>query len=97
MNRQGKKPKIRKAVALSYNASRDYAPKVIAKGSAFMAERIVALAREHGVPLQQDPQLVEVLAALDLDREIPPELYRAVAEILAFVYSLTKEEAAGTA
>jgi len=80
----------KKAAALRYDAKKDAAPKVIAKGSGKIAERILQLAKEHNVPIKDDPQLVEVLSTLDLYQEIPPELYRAVAEILAFVYRMTK-------
>jgi flagellar biosynthesis protein len=83
--RKGKNPK---AVALRYEQTKNSAPRVVAKGSGFAAERIMAIAREHQVPLHTDPALAEVLAALDLDLEIPPELYRAVAEVLVFVYRL---------
>jgi flagellar biosynthesis protein len=79
-----------KAVALSYQAGKDRAPRVVAKGRGYLAERIIALAREAGIPLQTDHDLVQLLEALDLEAEIPPELYRAVAEILAFVYRLNR-------
>lgn len=75
-----------KAVALRYDRQQDPAPKVVAKGSGDIAAKIIALAMEHGIPIQQDSDLVEVLAKLDLNREIPPETYLVVAEILAFVY-----------
>lgn len=77
-----------KAVALRYAAGKDAAPRVVAKGRRLTAERIMEVARRHHVPLHEDPNLVEVLEALDLNLEIPPELYRAVAEILVFVYRL---------
>lgn len=80
-----------KAAALSYKQGKDSAPKVVAKGSGAMAEKILEIARKHNIPLKEDPQLVEVLSALDLNQEIPPELYKAVAEILAFVYRMTKK------
>lgn len=80
-----------KAAALSYKQGKDSAPKVVAKGSGLMAEKIMEVARKHNIPLREDPQLVEVLSTLDLHQEIPPELYKAVAEILAFVYRLTKK------
>ncbi|MBI3592163.1 MAG: EscU/YscU/HrcU family type III secretion system export apparatus switch protein [Nitrospirae bacterium] len=83
--------KRRKAAALRYKPEKDTAPKVVAKGSGAIAEKILQIAKEHNVPLKDDPQLVEVLSALDLYQEIPPELYRAVAEILAFVYKMTKK------
>ncbi len=74
------------AVALHYDGSG--APRVTAKGRAEVAERIVALAREHGVPLQDDPELAAVLARIPLGEEIPEALYRAVAEVIAFAYLL---------
>lgn len=83
---QTPRAKIKKAVALRYEPGRDEAPSVAAKGRGKLAERIIALAREHGVPIKEDPDLVEVLARLEVDQEIPPELYLVVAEILAFVY-----------
>ncbi len=77
---------IKKAVALRYQPSRDQAPVVSAKGQGLLAQKIIALAQEHGVPIKEDPDLVEILARLEVDQEIPPELYLVVAEILAFVY-----------
>ena len=81
----------KKAAALRYDAKKDAAPKVVAKGKGKVAEKILQIAKEHNVPIKDDPQLVEVLSTLDLYQEIPPELYRAVAEILAFVYRMTKK------
>ncbi len=81
-------PKPPKAVALRYERSKNAAPRVVAKGRGLVAESIMALAREHHVPLVEDRNLVEVLEALDINLEIPPELYRAVAEVLVFVYRL---------
>lgn len=78
----------RKAVALRYDAEKDAAPKVIAKGSGLLADRILELAREHNIHIQQDPDLVAVLSKLEVNSDIPENLYRAVAEILAFVYRL---------
>jgi len=78
----------KKAVALRYDREKDRAPHVVAKGRGAVAEKIMALAREADVPLRNDPDLALMLEALDLDAEIPPQLYRAVAEILAFVYRL---------
>ena len=78
----------KKAAALRYDPKRGSAPKVVARGSGYVAEKIEALAREHHIPLHEDPNLVEVLEAMDVDTEIPPALYHAVAEVLAFVYRL---------
>jgi flagellar biosynthesis protein len=77
-----------KAVALRYERDKDAAPRVVAKGRGYLAEAIQTIARENHVPLLEDPNLVEVLEALDLHLEVPPELYRAVAEVLVFVYRL---------
>ena len=81
----------KKAVALKYNKEEENAPKLVAKGKDYMAERIIDIARENGVPIYPDTDLVQVLEALDLDFEIPAELYRAVAEVLIFVYELNKK------
>ena len=78
--------KQKKAVALKYNKGKDRAPKVVAKGKGYIAEKIIETARENNVPLYEDKNLSQVLEALDLDTEIPSELYRAVAEVLAFAY-----------
>jgi flagellar biosynthesis protein len=80
----------RTAVALKYDAATADAPKVIAKGRGLMAERIMALAREQGIPMREDPNLVQMLTQIDLDQEIPPSLYKVVAELLAFVYRLNQ-------
>jgi flagellar biosynthesis protein len=81
--------KERTAVALAYESEKDAAPRVVATGRGELADRILAIAREHGIPIRQEPKLVETLASLEMEQEIPPELYAAVAEILAFVYRLT--------
>ena len=77
-----------KAVALKYNKEKDAAPKITAKGRGVIAEKIVETAQAHHVPLYEDKNLVQVLEALELETEIPRELYRAVAEVLAFIYRL---------
>jgi len=77
-----------KAVALKYDEKNDKAPRVIAKGRGNIAQKIIDIAKEHDVPLYEDKNLIQVLEALDLETEIPPELYRAVAEVLAFIYRL---------
>lgn len=79
------------AVSLHYDARQDRSPRVTAKGRAGIAERIIALAREHGIPIKEDPDLVQVLYQLDLESEIPPALYAVIAEIFAFVYSLNRQ------
>ena len=76
----------RRAIALKYNPDSDLAPKVAAKGDRLLAEKIIALAKKHNIHIHEDPDLVAVLAKIGVDAYIPEELYRAVAEILAFVY-----------
>jgi flagellar biosynthesis protein len=71
------------AVALEYDGQA--APRVTAKGRGEVAERIVETAREHGVPVEDNPILAEALSAVELDDHIPPELYQSVAQVIAFV------------
>lgn len=78
----------RKAVALKYKRKVDRAPKIIAKGRGEIAEQIIQIADAHGIPLHEDQGLADVLELLDLDTEIPSELYRAVAEVLVFIYDI---------
>ncbi len=80
---------IKKAVALKMEEKE--IPKVVAKGKGTIAERILEIARKHGVPIRRDKPLTEALMTLDIGEEIPPELYRAIAEVMAFVYSLKKK------
>jgi len=77
-----------KAVALRYDAAQDSAPQVIAKGSGLVAERILEIARQEGIHVHNDPDLVNVLSKLDIETAIPEDLFVAVAEVLAFVYRL---------
>jgi flagellar biosynthesis protein len=83
------KEKREKAAALKYERSVNAAPQVVAKGSGLVAEKIIALALENGVPVHEDRNLIEILSTIDLYEEIPSELYKAVAEILAFVYKMS--------
>jgi flagellar biosynthesis protein len=80
------------AAAIKYNSEQDGAPKVTASGRGTIAEKIIAIAEENGIPLKNDPELVQILSKLQVGAEIPVELYRAVAEILTFVYSLNEEQ-----
>jgi flagellar biosynthesis protein len=82
------KEKMKKAVALHYEADRQKAPQVTAKGRGLVAERIIELARAEGIPIQEEPELMDALIQLDFYEEIPSSLYQAVAEILAFVYRM---------
>lgn len=81
------------AAALKYDPVGHEAPQVIAAGHGLVAEEIVRVAREHGIPLHEDAQLVEALARLDLTESIPRELYAVVAEVLAYVFRVDAEAA----
>ncbi|MCD6327051.1 EscU/YscU/HrcU family type III secretion system export apparatus switch protein [bacterium] len=85
------KSKRKKAAAIKYEPKTQAAPRLIGKGRGFVAEKIIQIAKKHDIPIREDPDLAEALMALDLDESIPPELYRAVAEILAFVYQLNSK------
>ena len=76
------------AAALRYLRGKDEAPRVVARGRGAVAERILEIARRHGVPVHRDTDLAEVLVKLDLGDWVPPELYKAVAEVLAYLYRM---------
>ncbi len=80
--------KPRRAAALRYERGVDAAPKVVAAGAGVIADRILELAREAGVPVREDAALAEALGRLQLDLEIPADLYAAVAEALIWAYAL---------
>ncbi len=82
----------REAVALAYRQT-DAAPRVVARGKGLIAEEIIARAREHGVYVHESPELVALLTQVDIDEHIPPQLYMAVAELLAWLYRLENETA----
>ncbi len=79
------------AVALRYDREKEESPRLIAKGRGSTAAKIIELAREYGIPVHEDSDLVEALAKLELNEEIPPHTYLAVAEILAFIYRANQE------
>ena len=81
----------RRAAALSYKQGQ-YAPVVVARGKGIMAEAIIACARESGVYVHESPELVKLLMQVDSDQYIPPELYRAVAEVLVWLYAMENEQ-----
>jgi flagellar biosynthesis protein len=83
-----KPEKTKRVAALSYDQEKGGAPKVVAAGSGHVADRILELARENGVPVREDAALAEALAKLQLQLEIPEDLYAAVAEALVWAYAL---------
>lgn len=86
MSRENRNTDSPAAVALKYDGER--APVIAASGTHELAEEIIRIAREHNVPLYENPELASILARLELNDEIPETLYRVVAEILAFAFNL---------
>ena len=83
---------IQKATALKYNEADDNAPKIIAQGSRETAKNIIKIAQENNIPIKKDEDLVQMLSQIELNKEIPPQLYAAVAEIFSFIYGITNNE-----
>lgn len=83
--------KRKEAIALAYQTG-DAAPRVVAKGRGLIAQAIIERAKEHGVYVHESEDLVGILMQVELDENIPPQLYQAVAELLAWLYRLEKEE-----
>ncbi len=81
-----------KAVALKYDQELNTAPKVTAKGEGFSAQNIIKIAKLHDIPIKKDEDLVEMLSKLEIDREVPEEMYKAIAEVFSYVYKLTQEK-----
>lgn len=82
---------IRQAVAVRYDPAHDIAPLVVGKGQGYIAERIIKLAREHGIYVHPDPNLVALLMDVQLDEAIPPQLYQVVAKVLGLVYRVNRD------
>lgn len=78
----------KKAAAIAYDHIG--VPRIVAKGEGQVAKRIIEIAEEKGIPIQKNNNLVEALMQVELSKEIPPELYQVVAEVLAFIYKLDK-------
>ena len=79
-----------KAVALKYDHSKSQAPLVTAKGQGNVAQKIIKLAEANDIPIKKDEDLIELLSNVELDHEVPQEMYKAVAEVFSFIYSITK-------
>lgn len=82
---------IQKAAALKYDHLTQNAPKVIAKGQGDIAKNIIKIAQDNDLPIKKDEDLIELLSKLDIDKEIPTEMYKAVAEIFSFIYGITNK------
>jgi flagellar biosynthesis protein len=85
------------AIALAYERELDAAPRVVAKGQGAIAEAILRVAQENGVPIKEDAALASLLAAAELDREIPVEAYVAVAQVLSYIYQRRRPQSAAPA
>ncbi|MGL4819895.1 MAG: EscU/YscU/HrcU family type III secretion system export apparatus switch protein [Bacilli bacterium] len=85
-----KEEKLQRAIALGYDPKSHYAPVVKATGKGHVAERILEAAKKHNVPIQSDPSLVALLGELDVNEQIPPDLFNVVAEVFALVYRADK-------
>lgn len=86
-----KREQRKEAVALKYDVDTTTAPVVVAKGKGQVADNILQKAKDHDVPIQEDPTLVQLLGELDINDSIPENLYNAVAEVFAFIYNVDKE------
>lgn len=82
---------MKKAVALRYDTTKENAPRVVAKGQGNTAENIIKIAELHNLPIKKDEDLIELLSKVELDKEVPEALYRAVAEVFSFIYKVSKE------
>lgn len=91
MSDEKKTEDLKKAIALQYQPESDVAPKVVAKGQGRVAESILSKAEESNVSVYKDVKLVESLFGLEMNEEIPEELYNAVAEIIFYVYSIDQK------
>ena len=94
---EDKRNPVPEAVAIRYDRDRENAPRVVAKGRGVIAQQLMAIAKKHAVPVYQNQTVTQLLMAVELDREIPPELYQAVANVLAYVYRLDGRAAEKTA
>ncbi|MAF32084.1 MAG: flagellar biosynthesis protein FlhB [Magnetococcales bacterium] len=85
-----KNKKDKKVVALEYDKGKSAAPLVTAKGKGLVAERILEIAKEHDIPIHSDADLVEILDKIEIEQEIPLEVYAIVAEIFAYIYKVSQ-------
>lgn len=82
---------MKKAAALRYDSTKEKAPRVIAKGQGESAHNIIKIAELHNLPIKKDEDLIELLSKVELDKEVPETLYKAVAELFSFIYKVTKK------
>jgi len=82
----------KKAIALQYDKEINNAPKVVAKGSRYLADEIINIATKYDIPIKKDEDMASMLEQIEVNQEIPPQMYKAVAEIFSFIYGLTNEK-----
>lgn len=82
---------MKRAVALQYDKDKNDAPNVTAKGHGETAKNIIKIAQENGIPIKKDEDLVNMLTQIELNKEIPVELYQAVSEVFSFIYSISND------
>lgn len=81
-----------KAAALRYDKEKENAPRVVAKGEGKSADNIIKIAELNDIPIRKDEDLIELLSNVELDKEVPDALYKAVAEVFSFVYKSSKKK-----
>ncbi len=82
----------KKATALKYDEKKDIAPKITASGTGYVAKNIIQIAKENNIPIKEDGDLINMLSQIELNAQIPEELYKAVAEVFSFIYGITSDE-----
>ncbi len=82
---------MKKAAALRYDTSKENAPRLLAKGEGEVANNIIKIAELHNLPIKKDADLIELLSKVEIDKEVPEALYKAVAEVFSFIYQTTKK------
>ncbi len=83
---------MKKAAALRYDTSKESAPRLLAKGQGQSAENIIKIAQLHNLPIKKDEDLIELLSKVEIDKEVPEALYKAVAEVFSFIYKVTNKQ-----
>jgi len=83
---------MKKAAALRYDKTKENAPRVLAKGEGEVAKNIIKIAELNNLPIKKDEDLVELLSKVEIDKEVPDALYKAVAEVFSFIYKTTKKQ-----
>jgi len=83
---------MKKAAALRYDTEKENAPRLLAKGEGEVAKNIIKIAEENDLPIRKDEDLIELLSKIDIDKEVPEALYKAVAEVFSFVYKTTHKK-----